>query len=226
MTDLICPRCGETNNARRNGSILSPRGRVQRWQCHKCNKKFHRSLKTQPIKLREGYLDIEASGLKANFDVMYSWALKPRGESKILSDVIKPWSMAGEKRIVSSLIRAMNKFDRVYTYNGTLYDLPFIRTRALRHGLNPQEYMQIYHTDLYFVAKSRLSLHRKALAVVAHALNVPGKTDIDPRHWEAAIFGDPAALKEIHRHNLGDVCVLEGVHNVLEPFYAGTNRSI
>lgn len=220
-----CPRCGSEVRIR-NGSILSPRGRVQRYQCVACGKKYHMALKHQPIILKEGYLDIEASGLKANFDIMYTWAIKPRGSDDILSDVIKPWTPTGEKRIVASLIRAMRKFDRIITYNGTLYDIPFIRTRALRYSLNPPEYMEMYHHDLYFVAKNRLCLHRKNLETVARALGVGGKTAIDPKHWEQAMFHDNKALAEIHRHNLGDVVVLEGVHRVLEPFYFGVNKSI
>jgi len=230
MTPLTCPRCASAGPFLRSGSILSPRGRVQRYLCTICSKKFHKSLKSQPIRLKEGYLDIEAGGLKANFDAMYCWSIKPRGDDKITSAVIGSWSLKSEKVLVAKLCRALKKFDRIITYNGTLYDIPFIRTRALRHGLEFPEYMALYHHDLYFVARGRLSAHRKSLAAVAGVLGVSGKLDLDPRDWEAAQFGSTksgrAALRRILEHNKQDVRVLEEVHDKLEPFYFGVNRSI
>lgn len=224
-----CPRC-RSENRRRVGSILSPRGRVQRWQCRDCAKKYHMSLKTQPIILRDGYLDIEAMGLKANFDPMIAWSILDRKTGKILHDLIPAWSLQSEKKIVASLIRAMRQFDRILTYNGALYDIPFIRTRALRHGLKPPEYMELYHHDLYFVARGRLSAHRKNLGTIAQVLGVQGKVDLNPRDWELAQFGNTpsgkAALRRILEHNKQDVRVLADVHTKLEPYYFGINKSI
>lgn len=222
---LVCPRCSSADY-RRKGSILSPRGRVQRYECRVCEKKFHPSLKTQPLKLREGYLDIEALGLKANFDPMLCWSIKPRGDDKIVHALIAEWSLASERVLVKKLCKALTQFDRIITYNGTMYDIPFMRTRALRHGLVFPEYMTLYHHDLYFVARGRLSAHRKNLGTIAQVLNVQGKVDLDPRDWEAANFGDRAALKRILDHNLQDVRVLEDVHEVMEPYYFGVNKSI
>lgn len=225
MTSLVCPRCS-SSSIRRHGWILSARGRVTRYDCRTCGKRFHPSLKQAPLVLREGYLDIEAAGLKANFDVMYAWSIKPRGSDVIRSGLITPYSLAGEKRLVRDLIAALDEYDRVITYNGANYDIPFIRSRALRHGLRFPEYMQLYHHDLYFVARGRLSAHSKRLSVVAGLLGVPGKVDLDPRDWELAQFGDRAALRRILKHNRQDVRVLEYVHEKLEPYYQGTNRSI
>jgi len=224
---LVCPRCGKEPR-RKAGSVLAARGRVQRYQCLTCGKKYHRPLRFQPVQLREGYFDIEATGLKANFDIMLCYSIKPRGEKGIITRSILDyeWSMKGEKALVRQLIKDIKRFDMLVTYNGTYYDIPFIRSRALRHGLKPPEYMELYHRDLYFVAKSRLSAHRKNLGTVAPLVGVRGKTDIDPKNWEAAVFGDKRAIREIIRHNIGDVEVLAEFDAVMEPYYQGTNRSI
>lgn len=221
---LTCPRCGSMGPFRRAGSVLSPRGRVQRYQCA-CGKKFHRSLRAVPMVLREGYLDIEASQLKASFGIVYSWAIKTRG-GEVESDVIRHHSLQGERRLLGALIRALKKYDMIYTYNGTLFDIPFLRTRALRHGLEFPEYMEVYHTDLYFVAKHRLRMHSNRLEAITKFLRIDGKTPLDPDIWVRASFGDKKALREILVHNIGDVVVLEKVHERLEPYYAGTRRSI
>jgi len=222
---LICPRCGATTGHTRNGSILSPRGRVQRYQCSTCKKKFHRSLKSIPLREREGYLDIEASQLKASFGHTYSWALKERG-GEVLHDSLRHRSLKDEARLLRGLNRALKKFDRIYTYYGTGFDIPFLRTRCLYHGLEFPEYMTLYHTDLYYVVRNRMNLHSKRLASVCEFLGIKGKTPLTPAVWVQASFGDKDALKYIVTHNIEDVKILEKVHERLEPYYQGTRRSV
>jgi uncharacterized protein YprB with RNaseH-like and TPR domain len=36
--------------------------------------------------------------------------------------------------------------------------------------------------------------------------------------WRKAKYGDPAALKDVLEHNIGDVVILEALHDRLEPF--------
>lgn len=224
-TPMICPRCGSEHGFRRDGSILSPRGRVQRYTCMTCQKKFHPSLKTQVLNLREGFLDIEASQLTASFGHTISWAIKERG-GKVTHDVLRHRSLADEKRLLRSLLRVLKKFDLIYTYYGTGFDVPFLRTRCMYHNLPFPEYMMLYHRDVYYMVRSRMNLHSKRLAVVAEFLGIPGKTRVDPAIWVAASFGDKKALKYILAHNIEDVRVLEAVYERVEPFTQGINRSI
>ena len=221
---MNCPRCHSLNTIK-HGSILAARGRVQRFECKECGKKFHPPLADQPLNRIQGYLDIEASQLNASFGHMLTWALKLRG-GEILSDFIKIRSLTEEKRIVKSLIRAMGKVDEVVTYYGTRFDLPFIRTRALYHGLIFPEYMAASHLDLYYVARSRLRMHSNRLGTVADFLGAKGKTNLKPEVWVAASFGDKKAIRYILNHNIADVTILEKVHEKLEPFMRGVQRSI
>ena len=63
-----------------------------------------------------GYLDIETTGLKANVDIMLSWAIKTRDKDEVVSDVIKKSEVFNGKydyRIMESLIKALKtKKDR------------------------------------------------------------------------------------------------------------------
>lgn len=227
MKSLVCPRCGGAR-IRRHGSILSARGRVQRYECRDCNKKFHPSLKTQPMELREGYLDIETSQAgrgAGEWGIVYSWALKERG-GKVRSDVMRERSLKEERRILVSLIRELKDFDMVYTWYGTGHDIPILRTRALKHGLKFPEYMELYHTDLLYVCRHRFKLTSNRLAHVCEFFGIPDKTPLDPDIWVRASFGDKKAFAYIHAHNIGDVVALEKVHERLEPFYRGVRRSI
>ena len=84
-----------------------------------------------------GYVDIETTGFSAKIDVMLSWCLKGRGDKNVAGAWISRKELMSENqdaRIVELLVEEMNKYDVVYTYYGTRFDIPFIRTRALHHG--------------------------------------------------------------------------------------------
>jgi uncharacterized protein YprB with RNaseH-like and TPR domain/ribosomal protein S27AE len=225
MTNPTCPRCGSGSTIK-NGSILATRGRVQRFLCHECGKRFHPSLRTQPLNLREGFLDIEASQLTASFGHVISWAIKERGEPTVHYDVLRHRSLKDEKRLLQSLLRTLKQFDLIYTFYGTNFDVPFLRTRCMYHNLPFPEYRELLHRDVYYMVRSRMNLHRKRLESVAEFLGIEGKTRVDPAVWVAASFGDKAALKYILEHNIADVKVLEAVYERVEPFVSPINRSI
>lgn len=221
---MKCPRCSSSNIVK-HGSILAARGRVQRFECRSCTKKFHPPLALQPITRKQGYLDIEASQLTASFGHMFSWALKIR-KGVVFSDFIKTRSLKEEKRIVASLIKALTKVDEVVTYYGTRFDIPFIRTRALYHDLEFPQYMMLSHLDLYYVARFRLRMHSNRLATVSEFLGIEGKTALKPEVWVQASFGDKQAIQYIHTHNIADVTILEKVHDRLEPYMRGVQKSV
>lgn len=177
---------------------------------------------------RIGYLDIETSNLDANFGMIYSWCIK-EAKGDIISDVLtkEDWKhFPYDQRTVKSLIKAMEQFDVIYTYNGCRFDIPFIRTRALMIGVDFPVYKQITHQDLYFAVRSRLKLNYNSLENACRALGIKGKTRIDNEFWIRATSGDTKALKYILDHNKGDVIILEAIHEKLKPYIRFTNRSI
>jgi len=217
---MTCPRCGGADIVR-NGSIILAGGRAQRYLCKSCQKRFH---ERNPRPIREAFLDIEASQLNATFGQMLSWALKPRGQPTA-SDVIRRRTEKEERRILKTLLAALNDVDLIYTYYGSRFDVPFIRTRCLYHGLSFPAYLELYHRDVYYVARRCLRLHSTRLAAVAEFLGIEGKTPVDPKVWVAAGFGDQKALQYILEHNRADVEVLELVWEVLERFARPVWRS-
>lgn len=224
MTDLSCPRCGSSRLAR-YGYVLLARGRqrAQRYVCKECQKRFH--VNSQEAPLRECFVDIEASQLTGTFGHVISWALKPRGGPTV-SDVLRRRSLSEERRILRSFLRTVRGFDLVYTYYGTRFDLPFLRTRCMYHGLPFPEYLELYHRDVYYVARRVLRLHSTRLEAVARFLGVKGKTPLDPNVWVSAEFGDKEALRYILEHNVADVEVLEQVWERLEPYARPVYRSV
>jgi uncharacterized protein YprB with RNaseH-like and TPR domain len=168
--------------------------------------------------LRIGYLDIEASNLKANWGIMLSWCIKPRGEKDIIESVITKdeiFNYNFDYRVTGELMDAMTDFDILVTYYGTGFDIPFMRTRALYHGFEFPEFGSIYHWDLYYKVRSKLKLHNNRLETATKFFDIEGKTHLEPEQMIRARYGDPESLKWLLHHNQEDVIILEKLHEKL-----------
>jgi len=177
---------------------------------------------------RIGYFDIESDGLFADFGTMLTWCIKEKG-GKITYDIIEKEDLfngLADYNLTKSLINEIRKYKIICTYYGTGFDFPFLRAKALHYGLDFPGYGDIYHFDLYYVARDKLRLTRKSLDNVCDYLKIEGKTQIDKDAWRKAKYGDPVALQEVLSHNSGDVVILEELHNKLESFRKWTRRSI
>lgn len=179
--------------------------------------------------LKIGYLDIEANGLQGDFNYMYSWAIKTRGKNEVRSECLTVPKDLISKRfdrdLVKHLLEAMREYDLLVTYYGTGFDIPFIRTRALKWGLDFPAYGEIKHHDLYYVVKSKLKLHRNSLFAVTAILNIDEKTPLKPNTWQEAMV-DQTKMNYILKHNVQDVIVLEQAHDKLMKFMKGMKRSL
>jgi uncharacterized protein YprB with RNaseH-like and TPR domain len=178
---------------------------------------------------RVGYLDIETDNLKADFGTMLSWAIKEK-EGNTTVGVITKKELFSEvevdKRLVKDLIDVMREYRIIVTYFGTRFDLAFARAKALHYGLNFPEYGEIYHHDLFYTVKSKICISRKSLESVCDYLGISGKTPIEREAWRRAKYGNEEALREVVEHNVGDVEILELLHNKLEPFRKWTRSSV
>ena len=178
-----------------------------------------------------GHLDIEATQLTANFGFMLSWAIKV-DKGIILSDKLNEEDYSqknkinADKRIVTSLSNALSDFDVITHFFGDYFDIPFIRSRCLKHNVPFPEYGSLYTIDVWRWAKRNLKLHSNRLESVSQYFGVNSKTKLDPDIWVRATMGDTEALEEIAYHNEQDVITLEKVYHKLKPYSSGAKRSI
>jgi uncharacterized protein YprB with RNaseH-like and TPR domain len=194
-----------------------------------------RSAEKALSKLKIGYLDIEATNLAADFGFILCWFIKTEGKNEYKSGIITQKEiLAGEfdKRVVTELIAAMKEYDILYAHYGSdfRFDIPFIRTRALKHGLESTLPLKntVFIMDTYPTAKAKLKLHSNRLESLAVHLGVTNvkKTPLNSEHWMNGAVGDKDALAYIYLHNKRDVQLLERVHKRLKPVERPTYRSI
>lgn len=179
--------------------------------------------------LKTGYLDIETTGLYGDIHYMLSWAIKERDTEHIDHDVISRKDLLKfnyDKHLVESLLKAMDKYDVLIGYNSTLFDIPFIRARCLKHKLDFFPYETKFHQDVYFMAKRLLRITRKSLAVVTEHLGIKGKTPLPRDIWQLASLGHKKSLDYVLDHNIEDVKITEETHKRLEAYVRPVKRSL
>lgn len=181
---------------------------------------------------RVGFLDIESSNLVADFGFMLSWCIKDGDSKTIYQDVIKKsdinnYSKEEDARITASLIEAMKKFDRLVTYYGARFDIPFIRTRAHVSKLKFPGPNTIKHTDLWFHVRGKFRLSSNRLENASRVLI--GKTDktrVESKHWRRGQRGDQNSLSYILDHNQKDVLDLEKLWKDLIPYFTPSKAAV
>jgi len=165
-----------------------------------------------------GYFDIETTGFDADFSAVLSWAIKEKGGETKTFVITKEDLFNGleDKRVVEAFVNELNSYGIIIGYYSTNFDLPFMRSKALHYGLEFPSYGDLFHWDLFYTVKSKLKLSRNSLDAACDFLNISGKTPLRREVWRKARYGDPKALKEVVAHNIGDVEILEILHDKLE----------
>ncbi len=211
------------------------------WLCtHRCEAHRHLYVEHYNCYLREhpedhrkiGFLDIEASNLKADFGYILSWCILDNDSDTIACDVLTKKDLrcaAGleDKRVVKSLMEAMSGFDEVVTYYGTNFDIPFTRTRALITGQDYLHYGTLKHTDLYYVIRNRFQLSRSRQETACRQLIGDTEKSHFAKHaWLGGPHGDKKSLDYILDHNKRDVRDLKRLYHKVLPYMKKTERSI
>src|SRR2546425_9543738 len=100
-------------------------------------------------------LDIETTSLEADAGVLVGAGLMSdagRGE------YLEARRTSDEKSLLSKLSNRLESYDVMVTWNGRGFDIPFLTTRLMKHGLDPRPFVRKPHIDLADVVKSRLRL--------------------------------------------------------------------
>jgi len=180
---------------------------------------------------RVGFCDIETSNLAATFGYIFSYCIKEL-DGKILEYVIKPSDIKkGEfdKNLMKQFCEDIRNFDRIVVYWGKdwRFDIPYLRTRAVYHGIDFPKYKALVVNDLFDIVKKKLKLHRNRLETACEFFSIPCKGHrLDPNVWQRAMAGDKKSLLWILEHNREDVISTEILWKKLREFSNSPNTSI
>lgn len=120
-----------------------------------------------------------------------------------------------DKFLLEQFIEVMNEADTLVAHNGDRFDIKWIKTRALKHGL---EMLPVYNQiDTLNLAKKHFYFNSNKLDYIAKFLGFDGKIETKPELWDKVILEkDVAALIEMVEYCEEDVRQLEKVYNRLK----------
>lgn len=182
---------------------------------------------------RVGVLDLETSNLDADFGIVLTWCLKEVGKKEIASDVISKADIRKgkkgdeDRRVVRSCIKELLGFDKILTYYGKRFDVPYLRARAVHMGIDFPTFGTLKHIDVYDIIRHRFKMSRKRQELACRfLLGHTDKTHFDGVIWRNAARGDSDALAQVLDHNEKDVTDLEKLYNAVIYFSRKNDTSI
>lgn len=119
-----------------------------------------------------------------------------------------------DKRMIEAFIKVANEADELVGHNGDRFDLAWIRTRCLFHGLSMfQKYTTI---DTLKIARSKFKFNSNKLNYIADFLGFGEKIKTDFSLWRNIVLNkDPKAMADMIKYCKKDVILLEKVHKEL-----------
>lgn len=175
-------------------------------------------IETSPLlvtswQLRKPYLSHENIERDANILTAAWKELDLPGVAALCVDPTNPTSDAA---LLSDLRDALEDADVLIGHNSDRFDLPWINTRLVFHGLPPLP--QIKTVDTLKIARSRFRFSSNRLDYLGQYLGVGRKIKTEYDLWKQVLAGDAQALTKMVRYNKQDVLLLEKVYKRLRPF--------
>lgn len=178
---------------------------------------------------RRLFLDLETSP-----NVVLSWRIGRKvnlESSNILKEraiICACWKWEGEdevysvfwdkdqsdKVIVEEMFPVLAEADEIVYQNGDRFDLPWLRTRGLLHGLSPLPNYKTF--DTLKVLRQKFYFNSNRLDYVAKMLGLGGKIKTEFNLWKDVVLDkNPEALTKMVEYCEHDVVLLEQVYHRL-----------
>jgi hypothetical protein len=182
------------------------------------------------MKRKRLFYDIETSfNIIADFSCGYNKIIRPNQiikERQIICISYKwedEWEVKSldwgkrqcDKNLLKKFVKVMGEADELVAHNGDRFDIKWIKSRCLFHGIETDvNYRTI---DTLKMARSTLYMNSNKLDYLAGYFDIGGKTDTGGFDlWKSVCLdNDQSALKKMVEYCENDVMILEGVFNKL-----------
>lgn len=166
-------------------------------------------------------LDIEATGLKADFGVVlcvgYKWLDNPEVFCPAIFDYEEfKHDPTAEQPLLRDILPIIEEADMLITYFGTGYDKKFLTAKFMEYGIGI--WPNVPHVDLYYAVKGNFAISRKSLQNVGYYLGLSNeKTPVEGKIWRRAQAGHRDSITYIVEHCKADVLILEEAYLKMRP---------
>lgn len=121
-----------------------------------------------------------------------------------------------DKSLCEKILKILGEADYVVGHYGDKFDMRFIRSRVLYHGLPPVP--PITSLDTYKLAKKYFHLNANRLGYIGKYLNLGAKNETTFKLWADCAKGKQEAIDEMAAYNKQDVVLLEQVFLAMLPY--------
>lgn len=130
-----------------------------------------------------------------------------------------------DSRLAVAIRDELEQADLWVTWNGKLFDVPFLNARLLKAGERPLR-SDVKHTDLMYYSRGQfVRIGSSKLENVSKFVNSPNrKTPLDWETWQLAQQGVREAMDLVVEHAVADVLVTRDVFAHLRPHIRNVHR--
>jgi len=165
--------------------------------------------------------DIESRGLVGDYGsilcIGWQWLGEKTVHVKTIHDISGRHPLDDRELVRWFIENVWNRADIAVGWYSGGHDEPFLRTRAILHGLPAPK--DVTTLDLWGKVRKRFKFSRNSLDNVSrHLPGVPRKWYNPAPDFEKVLYGDKAALRRIAHHCKVDVQVTEAAYRKFAPF--------
>ncbi len=151
------------------------------------------------------------------------WGAAWAGSDHVMFDSV---NRSGSHAMFKGIHGLLDEADAVVTYNGDRFDLPWLRSGFITHGLKP--HAPVRSIDLLKVVKKNFRFPSNKLEYVSQALGIGQKLSHEGFPlWVKCMNGEQAAWKKMEDYNMQDVILTEKLLDALKGYIKNfPNRSV
>jgi uncharacterized protein YprB with RNaseH-like and TPR domain len=157
------------------------------------------------------FFDIEATGLRGDYNSILVISLKPYGEKPYSFVVDQP---GRDKGVIAEARDALHEYQTWVSYYGKGFDVPLLQARLLANRCKRLEKDKHYHLDMYFSLKSHVLTARRSLAHLLEWLDCDEKKmSMSPDEWNNVLRQPKKYLPRMTKRCESDVIGLENLYD-------------
>jgi len=170
-----------------------------------------------------GILDIESTGLRADFGYMICVCIKTVWEHSLNGPI---WTVRiddprnkqkNDRWLTRELVKQMNTYDLLLGWNSSQFDFKFINSRGLVNGVAPA--IKQHRRDLLYIARANFRFRNNRLTTWSELVSGNDqKTKLTPKVHMGVLRFERWAINNIVKHCKIDVRETEKVYKTLIPY--------
>lgn len=170
-----------------------------------------------------GIIDIESTGLRADFGYMLCVCIKTVRENSLNGPT---WTVRiddprnkkkNDKWLTKELIKEMNTYDLLLGWNSSQFDYKFINSRCMVHHIAPA--IKQHRRDLLYIARANFRFRNNRLVTWSELVSGENqKTKLTPKLHMGTLLFERWAINSVVHHCKIDVMETEKVYKALIPY--------